>query len=244
MGVCRKIVMESGFCSSADLHFKARVMFNAQFPTPQYSFVRLCLVGLAAAERLTDFQADSFAKRKEAHTVTLTHEDLLSISNLLDVKIQAGLQVELQPVKDSIRDLRFFIQSELELIKNDIRNLYAELQAVKDDIRNLYAELQAVKDDIRNLYAELQAVKDDIGCLHSEMQTVKDDVSSLTYRVTRLELHIENVTDKNIQLLAENYVPAAKRYEKASAQIDAIQADIEIIKGAIEHHSEALHKLA
>ncbi len=230
MGVCRKIVMESGFCSSADLHFKARVMFNAQFPTPQYSFVRLCLVGLAAAERLTDFQADSFAKRKEAHTVTLTHEDLLSISNLLDVKIQAGLQVELQPVKDSIRDLRFFIQSELELIKNDIRNLYAELQAVKDDIRNLYAELQAVKDDI--------------GCLHSEMQTVKDDVSSLTYRVTRLELHIENVTDKNIQLLAENYVPAAKRYEKASAQIDAIQADIEIIKGAIEHHSEALHKLA
>nr|WP_300860266.1 hypothetical protein [uncultured Acetatifactor sp.] len=222
--------MESGFCSSADLHFKARVMFNAQFPTPQYSFVRLCLVGLAAAERLTDFQADSFAKRKEAHTVTLTHEDLLSISNLLDVKIQAGLQVELQPVKDSIRDLRFFIQSELELIKNDIRNLYAELQAVKDDIRNLYAELQAVKDDI--------------GCLHSEMQTVKDDVSSLTYRVTRLELHIENVTDKNIQLLAENYVPAAKRYEKASAQIDAIQADIEIIKGAIEHHSEALHKLA
>ena len=222
--------MESGFCSSADLHFKARVMFNAQFPTPQYSFVRLCLVGLAAAERLTDFQADSFAKRKEAHTVTLTHEDLLSISNLLDIKIQAGLQVELQPVKDSIRDLRFFIQSELELIKNDIRNLYAELQAVKDDIRNLYAELQAVKDDI--------------GGLHSEMQTVKDDVSSLTYRVTRLELHIENVTDKNIQLLAENYVPAAKRYEKASAQIDAIQADIEIIKGAIEHHSEALHKLA
>ncbi|WP_300712302.1 hypothetical protein [uncultured Acetatifactor sp.] len=222
--------MESGFCSSADLHFKARVMFNAQFPTPQYSFVRLCLVGLAAAERLTDFHADSFAKRKEAHTVTLTHEDLLSISNLLDIKIQAGLQVELQPVKDSIRDLRFFIQSELELIKNDIRNLYAELQAVKDDIRNLYAELQAVKDDI--------------GGLHSEMQTVKDDVSSLTYRVTRLELHIENVTDKNIQLLAENYVPAAKRYEKASAQIDAIQADIEIIKGAIEHHSEALHKLA
>ena len=216
MGVCRKIVMESGFCSSADLHFKARVMFDAQFPTPQYSFVRLCLVGLAAAERLTDFQADSFAKRKEAHTVTLTHEDLLSISNLLDIKIQAGLQVELQPVKDSIRDLRFFIQSELELIKNDIRNLYAELQAVKDDI----------------------------GGLHSEMQTVKDDVSSLTYRVTRLELHIENVTDKNIQLLAENYVPAAKRYEKASAQIDAIQADIEIIKGAIEHHSEALHKLA
>lgn len=169
--------------------------------------------------------------------MTLTQEDLLSISNLLDVKIQAGLQAELQPVKDGIRDLGVYIHSELELIKNDIRNLYAELQVVKDDIRNLYAELEAVKDDIRNLYAELQAVKDDI-------RTLRDEVGGLNYRVTKLELHIENVTDKNIQLLAENYVPAAKRYEKATAQIEAMRADMEIIKIAIEHHSEAIHRLA
>lgn len=176
--------------------------------------------------------------------MTLTQEDLLSISNLLNVKIQAGLQAELQPVNDSIRDLRFFIQSEHELIKNDIRNLFAELQGVKDDIRNLFAELQAVKDDISNLYAELRAVKDDISGIHSEMRTLKDEVNGLNYRVTRLELHIENVTDKNIQLLAENYVPAAKRYEKATAQIESMRTDMEIIKSAIEHHSEALHKLA
>lgn len=155
--------------------------------------------------------------------MTLTQEDLLSISNLLDVKIQAGLQAELQPINDSIRDLRFCIHSKLESIKNDICNLYAELQIVKNDINGLRSELQAAKDDIR---------------------TLKDEINSLTYRVTRLEVHIENVTDKNIQLLAENYVPAAKRYEKASAQIDAMRVDIEIIKGAIEHHSEALHKLA
>lgn len=169
--------------------------------------------------------------------MTLTQEDLLSISNLLDVKIQAGLQAELQPINDSIRDLRFCIHSELESIKNDICNLYAELQIVKNDINGLRSELQAAKDDINGLRSELQAVKDDI-------RTLKDEINSLNYRVTRLEVHIENVTDKNIQLLAENYVPAAKRYEKTSAQIDAMRVDIEIIKGAIEHHSEALHKLA
>ena len=211
--------------------------------------------------------------------MTLTQEDLLSISNLLDAKFQAGLQTELRPVNDSIRDLRFYIHSELELIKNDIRNLYAELRIVKDDVNNLRSELQAVKDDVNHLRSELQAVKDDVNDLRSELQAVKDDindlrselqavkddvndlrselqavkddirtlrdeVNGLNYRVTKLEVHIENVTDKNIQLLAENYVPAAKRYEKASAQIDAMRVDIEIIKGAIEHHSEALHKLA
>ena len=65
--------------------------------------------------------------------MTLTNEDLLAISQLLDVKLDAKLKSELQPLKDDIRDIK---------------------------------------------------------------------------------LHLENVTDKNIQLLAENYVPAAKRYEK------------------------------
>ena len=45
-----------------------------------------------------------------------------------------------------------------------------------------------------------------------------------------------------IQLLSENYVPAAKRYEKASAQIEAMQADIEVMKKVITEHSEKLQK--
>ena len=95
--------------------------------------------------------------------MALTNEDLLAISQLLDTKLDSKLKAELQPVKDSIRDIK---------------------------------------------------------------------------------LHLENVTDRNIQLLAENYVPAAKRYEKASAEIEAMQADIEIIKKVIAEHSEKLQKIS
>ena len=73
--------------------------------------------------------------------MALTNEDLLAISQLLDVKLDAKLKSELQPLKDDIRDIK---------------------------------------------------------------------------------LHLENVTDKAIQLLAENYVPAAKRYEKAVPEIATI----------------------
>ena len=66
----------------------------------------------------------------------------------------------------------------------------------------------------------------------------------LKHRITNIELHLENITDKNIRLLAENYVPAAKRYEKASAQTDAIQTDIDVMKRVIAEHSEKLQKLA
>ena len=95
--------------------------------------------------------------------MALTNEDLLAISQLLDTKLDSKLRSELQPVKDSIRDIK---------------------------------------------------------------------------------LPLENVTDRNIQLLAENYVPAAKRYEKASAEIEAMQADIEIIKKVIAEHSEKLQKIS
>ena len=79
----------------------------------------------------------------------------------------------------------------------------------------------------RKLKSELQA----------ELQPIKDDIRNI-------KLHLENVTDKNIQLLAENYVPAAKRYEKAVPEIEAMQADIEIMKKVITEHSEKLQKLA
>ena len=95
--------------------------------------------------------------------MTLTNEDLLAISQLLDVKLDSKLKSELQPLKDDIRDIK---------------------------------------------------------------------------------LHLENITDKNIQLLAENYVPAAKRYEKAVPEIQAMQADIDILKKVVTNHSEKLQKIS
>lgn len=63
-------------------------------------------------------------------------------------------------------------------------------------------------------------------------------------RLTNIELHLENVTDKNIALLAENYVPAAKRYEKSSAQIESMQTDIDLLKKVVAEHSQKLQVLA
>lgn len=73
--------------------------------------------------------------------------------------------------------------------------------------------------------------------LKAELQPLKDDIRDI-------KLHLENVTDKNIQLLAENYVPAAKRYEKAVSEIQAMQADIDILKKVIVEHSEKLQKIS
>ena len=62
--------------------------------------------------------------------------------------------------------------------------------------------------------------------LKAELEPMKNDIKSIKDEQTRINLIIENEIQHDIKLLAENYVPAAKRYEKASAQLDAMQADI------------------
>ena len=61
---------------------------------------------------------------------------------------------------------------------------------------------------------------------------------------TRINLIIENEINHNINMLVENYVPAAKRYEKATAQIEAMQSDVELLKKVVTEHSEKLQKIS
>lgn len=80
--------------------------------------------------------------------------------------------------------------------------------------------------------------------LDFKLQPIKDDVKSIRDEQTRIKLILENEVQHDIKLLTENYVPAAKRYQDAAAQIEAMQADIDIMKKIITEHSKMLQKLA
>ena len=63
----------------------------------------------------------------------------------------------------------------------------------------------------------------------SELQPIRDDIR---------DLKIENDIKPKLRLLAGNYVPAAKRYEKAVPRMEAMEADINIMKKVIHEHSQ------
>lgn len=153
--------------------------------------------------------------------MTLTNEDLYAISQLLDTKFQS----ELQPIKEDIRSL-----------KKDVQSLKEDVQSLKEDVQVLKVDVQVLKEDV-------QALKEDVQVLKVDVQVLKEDVLDLQVRVHALELHIENVTDKNIQLLTENYMPAAIRYETAISQMENMRTDIEIIKKVVTKHSQKIQAL-
>ena len=94
------------------------------------------------------------------------------------------------------------------------------------------------------LKKEIRPMKADIADLKQEIQPMKVSIGNREREVAGIKIHLENVTDRNIRLLAENYVPAARRYEKEVSQIESMKTDIEILKQVVTEHSEKLQKLA
>lgn len=63
-------------------------------------------------------------------------------------------------------------------------------------------------------------------------------------RLKKIELTQENDILPRLQNIEACYTSTYKRYQTGIEQIEAIQADIDVIKSVIREHSEKLQKLA
>ena len=87
-----------------------------------------------------------------------------------------------------------------------------DLQAIAGLIRQ---EIQPMKDDIQSMKDDIQTMKDEIQLMKDDIQTMKNDIRELNDKLAATNMHIENVTDKNLQLIAENYVELTKKLNQA-----------------------------
>lgn len=63
-------------------------------------------------------------------------------------------------------------------------------------------------------------------------------------RLKKIELTQENDILPRLQNIESCYTSTYKRYQTGVEQIEAMQADIDVIKSVIREHSEKLQKLA
>lgn len=148
----------------------------------------------------------------------MSSQELLSaLSEMLDQK--------LQPIKADIAELK----AEMQEVKTDIAEL-------KEDVAKLKTEMQVVKTDIAELKTEMQTVKRDVAELKTELEIVKIDIRNA-------HLYMENTMEPQLKLLAENYVPSAKKYEKEAAQIGQLWVEVDILKKVVSEHSQKLQML-
>ena len=160
--------------------------------------------------------------------MALTNDDLLAISQLLDVKLKA----EIQPIKNEIQNLK----GEIQAVKTEIQAVKAELQAEIQAVKaELQAEIQAVRAELQ---AEIQAVRAE---LQAEIQAVRADLQT---QILQMKLFQENVMMPRLNTIEACYLSTYNRYKDSVEGYDALQADNALMKSIIMEHSDKLQKLA
>lgn len=65
------------------------------------------------------------------------------------------------------------------------------------------------------ILSKMQDVESEVQNVKGEVQDIKTEMQDVKHRVTNMELHLENSTDRNIQLIAENFIELTKKLNQA-----------------------------
>ena len=182
--------------------------------------------------------------------MSLTSEDLLAISQLLDTKLDARLKPMENDIK-SIRDEQILMKDEQRrfrdeqaLMKNELKLFRDEQALMKEEQTRFRDELALMKEAQAHFRDEQTLMKKEQALMKDELNLVRDELSLVKKEQTRISLILENDVLHAVNILSENYLPAAKRYESATEKIAAMQTDIDIMKKVIADHSEKLQKIS
>lgn len=153
--------------------------------------------------------------------------------------------------REMLSALSTMMDEKLDPMKQDISELKADVSELKTDVTELKTDVAVLKTDVVGLKNDVSVLKTDVSRLEtsvSRLETnvsrLETDVAGLKTSVKHIELHLETEIDSQIQLLVENYVPAAKRFEREADTISEMRTDIVLLKTAVQNHSELLHNLA
>ena len=110
--------------------------------------------------------------------------------------------------------------AEIRGTKDEVQSMKKDIRILKDDMKEVKEDVRSLKDDVCTLKGEMKEIKEDIRILKEDVQILKEDVQLLKKKVTCIELHLENSTDHNIQLIAENFIDLTNKLNQAIPAAD------------------------
>lgn len=107
-------------------------------------------------------------------------------------------------------------------------------------------KLDLLLSDMQGMKSDMQGMKSDMQGMKSEMQGMKDEIQKLDQKLTQVKVHIENGTDRNIQLVAENFVELTKKLNQAIPVADknlAYEVKVNYLIERVHELEEEMKKL-
>ena len=126
------------------------------------------------------------------------------------------LLAEIRGTKDEVQSMK----KDIRILKDDMKEVKEDVRSLKDDVCTLKGEMKEVKEDIRILKDDVHTLKGEMKEVKEDIRILKEDVQLLKKKVTCIELHLENSTDHNIQLIAENFIDLTNKLNQAIPAAD------------------------
>ena len=185
----------------------------------------------------------------------LNNQDLLlAISGMMDDKLEKKLEQKLIQSEQRLEiKLKLAMEQTLEekLEEKLEQKLDKKLDEKLDEKLEDYVEIQSdvilerkLDEKLAPIRADITILKEQVLSLTDRMGRVEADIEDIRKQQERTSKIIENQLIPNIQLLAENYVPAARRYQESEQKQTAMENDIKLLKIVVADHSAKLCELA
>ena len=129
----------------------------------------------------------------------------------------------------SERELLEALYRDMQGMKEDMQGMKDDMQGMKDDMQGMKDDMQSMKDDMQGMKDDMQIMKNDMRIMKDDMQSMKGDLQEVKDRTSKLELTLENETNHNIQLLAENHINLVDKLNEAiSVQNKSILYEVQV----------------
>ena len=103
----------------------------------------------------------------------------------------------------------------LKKIYDDTQMMKTELTSVKETTEGLVTGLKEVREETKGLATGLEELREETKELAADMKSVKEDTKELRSRMSAIEPNLENETNKNIRILAENHLSLMEKLDEA-----------------------------
>ena len=157
--------------SSLFYHDKGRFALSPKFEKI-YAFI-LRTQSIKAGEGNPAFPADkgkdgTFLSDEGGRTMTLTAEDLLAISQMMEEMLDRKLDARLKPIEHELKVLK----AEVKDLKGEVKGLKAEVDGLKAEVDTLKTEIHQIKLFQENII--MPRLNDIEACYTSTYQRYKD----------------------------------------------------------------------
>lgn len=147
------------------------------------------------------------------------NELLLAISDMMDKK--------LEPVTGAI-----------EVMQNDLGKLQTNVEILQTDVGNLQTNVEKLQTNVENLQTKVENIQTNVENLQTNVEGLQMDMHDVKEKVTSIELKLENETNHNIQLLAENHINLIDKLNQAIRASDKTllnEVQVSLLKSKVEH---------